>query len=158
MSISITISGTTYTLPTQGENPPWGEDLSDLIEAMAASLNSITGDDDILLSNFSIPSVQAVATDVTNLIFDTATVRGAIIDYSLYRISNSQELSETGTMYVSYANGAASPKWSLAQYYTGNSNVTFSITDAGQIQYTATTLTGTYTSGVMKFKARTLPQ
>lgn len=155
MSKQVTISGTTYTLPTQGDNPQWGEDLSDVIEALIDVSNSVVADDDILLTSFSIPNV-ASNVNVTGLVFDISSVRSAIIEYSIYRVTDSVELSESGTLLLTYKSVAAS--WETAQYAVGTSNTTLSVTSLGQIQILPEVIAGSGYSGIMKFKARTFEQ
>lgn len=157
MSVSITISGTTYNLPTQGQNPPYGSDLSDIIQALADVANTNQGTGDILTTSFTIANNQAVAANVVGASWDTSVIRSAIVQYSIYRSSNTpNELSETGHIYLTYKSTANT--WDLAQSYAGSSGTTFSITSAGQLQYVSTDIgSGAYV-GKMKFNAKAFTQ
>jgi len=156
MSTSVIINGESFSIPTQGENPPWGEDLSALLLAMVNSLNSVQGISDILLTSFTIVNNQSSAANVFGCLFDTSTVRSAIIEYSVYRSSSVSELSEVGHIYVTYKSTAAS--WEIVQNYAGSSEVNFTITSGGQLQYTSTNFAGTGYVGKMKFTARAFLQ
>ncbi len=156
MAITVTISGTTYSLPQQGESPPWGDELSDLLQALISVANNTSGTGDILLTSFNLANNVASPTNVTGMTFDTSTVRSAIIQYSIYRSTNSNETSECGNMYVTYSSTAGT--WELAQNYAGSSGVIFTITNAGQIQYVSSNLSGTGYVGKLKFLAKAFLQ
>lgn len=152
MATTVTINGSSYSLPNQGDSAPWGDDLSDIILALIAVSNDILGTADILTTSFNIANNQSSAANVNGLSFNTSLVRSAIIQYSLYRTSTTTEMSETGHIYVTYKSTAGT--WEIAQSYGGSSGVTFTITNAGQIQYTSTNFSGTSYSGKMKFNAK----
>lgn len=152
MAITLTINGTSYPFPTSGDSPPWGNDVTNAVSAIVAVLNTLNGSEDILTTSFTIENNKAVATTVTGLAFDTSTVRGAVIRYSIYRSSTTPtELSETGTMYLAYKSTANT--WEVSQVCVGSSGVTFTITTAGQVQYISTDIgSGSYV-GKLKFNA-----
>jgi len=156
MAISVIIDGSTYSIPVQGQNPAWGSDLSDLLVAITNVLNFTVGLSDILLTNFTVANNQASVADITGLSFDSTVVRSAIISYSLYRSTASSELSECGQIYVTYLSTAAT--WTIAQNFTGLSGVVFSITNAGQVQYTSSNLSGASYVGKLKFTAKSFLQ
>lgn len=159
MATSVIINNETYSISQQGASPPWGTDIHDVINALVESVNNLQGSNDILLTSFTIANNQSSVANVTSLAFDTSVVRSAIIEYSIYRYSDAPiEHSETGFIFLSYKSIGAS--WEIAQQYSGTSGVTFSITSAGQVQYTSTDLGGTVGSrvGKLKFRARTFLQ
>lgn len=156
MSIPVNINGTTYNLPTQSESPPWGDDLDALLQALIAVSTSAIGPADILTTNFTVANNVAAPTNVMGLSFDTSTVRSAIVSYSIYRSSSTTEMSEAGQMLLTYKSTAGT--WELAQYDVGSSGVTFTITNAGQVQYTASNFGGINYVAKMKFKATTFLQ
>lgn len=156
MSITINIAGTNYNLPQQGENPPWGSDLSDLIQALASVTNSLSGPADILTTNFTILNNVVAPANVTGCAFSTSTVRSAIISYSIYRSSSTTETSECGQIYITYSSTAGT--WELAQNYAGNSGVSFSITNSGQLQYLSSAFGGINYAAKMKFSAKSFLQ
>lgn len=148
---NITVNGTVYTIPTQGTNPPWGTDLSDAIVAIATALGAVVGPQDIATTTFNLANNTAVATNITGAAFDTSSVRAAIFSYSIYRSTASNEESEVGQLYLTYASIAAT--WDISEIYGGSSTVAFSITNAGQIQYTSGNLAGSSYTGKITFKA-----
>lgn len=162
MAKTITISGTSYSLPSQNDPGPWGEDLSDLIEAMSTVLNTLNGTGDILTTNFTIADAQGThpsstgAANVTGLSFDVGTVRSAIVSYSIYRSTDSAELGEVGFMLLTYMTDADA--WTMTRYANDDAGVAFFISDAGQVTYTSTDMAGASYSGLMKFKASAFTQ
>lgn len=159
MPVQLIVNGTAYQYPIPGEDPGWGEDGTDWAQAVTDVLNTLLGAGDILQTSFNINNNVGVATNVNGLFFDPGTVRAANIDYSVYRTStaNPSGFSETGTIYLIYDDSAsAGNKWQLSQRTTGNSGVTFSILDSGQITYTSTDIGSVGYSGIIKFRAKTL--
>ena len=155
--ITYTINGTSFNFPTQGDDPPWGDEIVSTITAIVNTLNTLNGTGDILTTSFTISNNVSSASNVTGLNFDPTVVRSAIIDYSIYRSSTTpNELSECGSMYVTYKSTAGS--WEIAQYNVGNSGVVFTVTNGGQIQYTSSDIGSGGYVGKIKFKARAFTQ
>lgn len=158
MSTQVSVDGVIFNFPTQGERG-WGETVTDWAVAVSDKINEISSPTDIPLTNFTLTNNQAVAADVTGLILDISTIRGAVITYSIYRIVTSgpstiSEYSETGTLQVTYKSSGLS--WELTQEKTGSSGVHFSITPDGQVQYQSTNLTGGTHSGTISFVGKTI--
>lgn len=156
MSTTITLNGSSYTVASQGSSPPWGDDQADLLLALVAIAQSTSGSGDILTTSFNLANNQVVAANVTSASFDDSTIRGFIMSYSIYRSTTLNEESETGQIFGCYKSTAGT--WEIAQTYGGSSGVTFSITNAGQLQYTTTNLAGASYSGKLKFKASSFLQ
>lgn len=159
MPKTLVINGTAYQYPIPGEDPNWGDDGTGWAEAVTDALATLLGAGDILQTTFTITNNISVADNVNGLLFDPGVTRAANIDYSIYRISNTNPsgYAETGTIYIIYDTSASvGNKWQLSQRTTGNSGVTFSITDSGQIQYKSNDIGTTGYSGTMKFRAKAL--
>lgn len=157
MPIPVIISGTEYQLPVQGDSPPWGDNLDSIIQAMIASLATLNGTGDILNTSFTLVNNQTSPVNVVGLSFDTSTIRSAEVSYSIYRSSNTpNEFSECGTLLLTYKSTAGT--WEIAQIDVGSSGVIFTITNAGQIQYTTTDIgNGSYV-GKLVFRAKAFTQ
>lgn len=151
---NITVNGTVYPIPNQGTSPPWGTDLTDAIVAIANSLNSVTGPQDIPTTTFNLTNNQASPSPITGAVFDTSSVRSAIVSYNIYRSNGSVETSEVGTIYLTYS--SLTPGWVISQVYAGTSGIVFSITTAGQLRYTSTDITGS--TGKITFSAKAFLQ
>lgn len=161
MSIELTVLNVPYAYPTDGQSPGWGEAATDWATAVTEALNDLIAPTDITKTTFVIANNQTTFTDINGLNFNTGLVRSASISYACYRVtdSNTYGHSESGTINIVYDNSAPTPKWSITAFgITGNSGITFDITDAGQVQYKSTNITGANYSGVITFRANTLPQ
>lgn len=158
MPRTLIVNNTPYQYPTPGDEPGWGQGATGWAAGVTEVLNDLQGPDDLLETAFNIANAQASPSDITGLAFNTASVRSAIIDYSVFRVSdtNPNGNTETGKIHIVYDNLAG---WSIGQGgIVGNSGVTFSILSTGQMQYTSTDIGALNYIGTMKFRAKTLQQ
>jgi hypothetical protein len=127
------------------------EDSNNLKKADIGSLPfSIVSSGDINETSFSVANNQVAPANVTGLAFANGTVRSAKVHYSIV-IDATADLFETGTIYAIQRGS----DWVISQSETGDDSlVVFSITNAGQIQYTSANYSG-FVSGTMKFRAQT---
>lgn len=151
MSIPVVINGSTYQIPTEGQSPPWGTQVSDILVALAAESGSSVGPHDILPTVFTLSNNVSSPSIVSGLAFDQATVRSAQITYSIDRSTSTTEYSENGTIYASY--NSLSNTWSQSQFSDGNAQVNFTITN-GQFSYTSSNMTGSTPTGKLIFSAK----
>ena len=161
MSVPLTIANNTFQYPTSGEDPGWGADATDWAIAVTEVLNTLVAPSDILETSYIINNNTVVQTDINRLFFDPGTVRAANITYSVYRVStaNPSGHTESGVIYLNYDNSASlGSKWNLGQNKIGDASITFNITDAGQVQYTATDIGAAGYQSTIKFIAKTLSQ
>lgn len=105
------------------------------------------------------------AADVVGLNFDFMTEQASIVDFVIQRVTtesspglnNGQVLIEIGTFYVWFNPRAKT--WHISKLSISgvtNSNVTLTITNAGQVQYASTTMTGIKDVDKITWRARTL--
>lgn len=106
-------------------------------------------------TSFTIANNQSSAADVTSLLFDGVATRSFILDYSIYRQTDtaSSALAQVGQLRGVY--NTQSSTWFMSDDFSGqNSGVTFSIQPSGQIQYTSTNIAGANYVGSMKYTIR----
>ena len=84
MSKTITIGSDTYELPTQGQSPKWGTELSDIIEKLADSVNVTQGPSDITETSANIAN-SGTNVSVTGYIFSSSSVRSFDSSYNVSR-------------------------------------------------------------------------
>lgn len=111
-----------------------------------AAANASAGD--IQETSFSMANNQASPANVTGLAFANGVVRGfkALVTIEIDATSDLYEVVEI----IGIQRGA---DWSISYSSSGDdSQVLFSITNAGQIQYTSANLAG-FVSGLIKFRA-----
>ena len=110
----------------------------------------------IIETIFNIANNQASPADITGLSFDPTKIGGFTIDYRVYRQTTgggATELAEQGQLVGAYSPVAGT--WEMTQGPdVGDAGLTFSITNAGQVQYTSTNITGTPSQSYIRFKAR----
>jgi len=99
-----------------------------------------------VVADTTITNNQSSAANITGVSFDGTVYRSALINYSIYRKTDTNEKAQVGQLRLVYKTVAAS--WSISDSYGGDdAGVTFSIDGTGQVQYTSTDLTGaSYTS------------
>ena len=116
----------------------------DTLDAKASK--KVTGDLDY--TSFTLANNQAAPADITGFAFSNASVRAFKAIASVY-IDATADLFEMFEI-LAIQRGA---DWALTTTATGDvSGVTFSITNAGQVQYTSANYTG-FSTGYIKFRA-----
>lgn len=157
MSTPLTVNGTLYNFPTSGQDPNWGNELSGWATDVTFVLQNVLGTGDIVETSATIANNQSAAADVIGLKLVGPTVKHATIKYAIFRQVTSGTAagySETGTITASFNEyGTAGNFWELAHEFVGDSQVSLSITDVGQLQYLSTNLAGTAYAGTIKFSA-----
>lgn len=156
--IQLVVAGQVYNFPSPNDPPNWGEEVTDWAQAVTDALTAVFGPNDIAQTISPINNTGTLA-NVIGLFFDPTQVRSAIVEYSIYRASTgggATELAETGVLYLTYFSVAN--RWDIANSYGGNANITFTMTPGGQLQYTATPITGTVVSSTIHFSAKAFAQ
>lgn len=157
MAICITIAGTTYSFPEQGDDAGWGGCATDTVKALADQLSTLVGANDISRTTVCITNCQCtvanVGTGSSLLKFSNSAVRSFLIEYDVRRVGCCT-IVERGDMFGVYAGCCT---WTFGYDHVGCAGMSFTITNAGQVQYTSTSLTG-QTSGKMNFSAKTYAQ
>lgn len=104
---------------------------------------------DIALTSFSAANNQVAAANVTGFAFANGTVRS-------FRALVSVAIDATSDLFEQFTIDGIqkSASWEISVVSVGdNSGITFSITSAGQIQYTSSNVTG-FVSNTIKFRAQ----
>ncbi len=162
MPVTLTVNNIPFQYPIPGDTPGWGQPATGWATEVTGVLNDLLGPNDITQTTFNVGNNVTSFTNISGLSFNTGEVRSAIINYSVYRTSTSTPTgnAESGILNIVYDNLAASgSKWAMTGTgITGNSGITFTITDNGQVQYKSTDIGATGYSGVMHFRASTLGQ
>jgi hypothetical protein len=163
MPITLVVNNLPFEYPVSGDSPGWGQSATDWAQQVTIALANLQGLTDIPEKTFTISNGVGSPTNIAGLSFNTGLVRAAVINYSVYRTSTvglvTTDYAESGEMTIVYQNLAApGTKWNVVQGpVVGSAGVSFSVTDAGQFQYTSSTLAGT-TTGVIHFRAKSLGQ
>lgn len=156
----VELSGTTYKIPKANSNPPWGEELNDFLNALANLYSGVIGVGDITETAAVIANNQTTEDAVSGLAFDSAVIRAAFIQYSIFRTTDTNTALEQGQLNVIYnPSGTVGSKWILQrESMGGDSGIEFTISDAGVVNYTSTDLTGPNYTGEIRFQAQAVLQ
>lgn len=155
----LNIQGTIINFPDSGESPNWAPAVIQFAQAVEEALSAVAGPFDVSPQIFVMTSNANSNVSLPNLAFPTSSVRGAFIRYSVFRTTSLNTVSESGNMIVTYnPDGPIGNKWEIIREYVGNAQVTFSITDVGQIQFSSSLLTGTGHAGTISYAGQALLQ
>lgn len=158
---TIVIQGTEIDFPNSGGSPNWAPAVIEFAQAVEDAIASAIGEFDVPTQVLNIDaSNPASDVDITALAFSINDVRGADIFYSVFRETDSTSAVESGHLTIVYnPDGAVSNKWEITREYSGpGAEISFDVTDTGQVQYTTTALAGINHTGQISFYARALPQ
>lgn len=104
--------------------------------------------------NTTIANNQSTAANVTGLSFSGATYRTVSIRYSIARATATVETNCQGELDMTYNTLAGT--WSISNDATNsNAGITFDVTNAGQVTYTSTNISGTGYVGTIRWSAKT---
>lgn len=157
MSLKLIIKGTVINIPSSGASPNWSPAIIEAFKALADAVNSISGTYDISPQTQNIDANNSSTNiELANLNFPPADVRAATIFYTVYRKTTgtgAQEITEAGTLEISYNDGRSTNKWEMVRTGQGDASIDFNITDLGQIRFTTTALTGDNHKGIVSYRA-----
>ena len=106
---------------------------------------------DLAEASFSVANNQAAAANITGLAFANGTVRGFTALVSVFVNATTPLYGVYVLTGVQKASG-----WSMTSQFAGDdTRIAFTITSAGQIQYTTPTYAG-FTAATLKFRAQTV--
>jgi hypothetical protein len=158
----IIIQGTPVELADSAGSPNWAPGVIEAFQLLASALQGVVGNFDVSPQSISIDGASFNPTsspqDIAPLSFPTASVRSVSISYAVYRTAESPSavVAEEGDIQAIYNSDAGT--WEISREYTGNANITFSITNTGQIQFETTAIGTTNHLGRIIFSAKALEQ
>lgn len=161
MSFPIVIQGTQIDFPSSADAPNWAPAVISFAQAVEAALNSAgVGAFDVPPQVLDISIYNpGTSVNINPLNFPITVVRAAFIRYAVFRTTSSNTAYEVGELEIIYnPNGPSGNLWEVGRQYVGNGLITFYVTDAGQVQFTTSTLAGTGHEGKISFTAQTLTQ
>lgn len=152
MPKTLTIATQDFEFPVVGDNPDWGEQITDWATAVTDALTNVQQANDILTTSAIIANGINTPTSISGFSFDTSEVVSINAEYIIKRITTSpaNNLVESGYITGNFDGS----NWSITQEYVGDAEVDFTITSGGQIQYTSSTLSGSSYTGAISFKAK----
>ena len=157
MSQLITIQGTPILFPTSGESPDWAPAVDAFAVAVEAALAGVAGAFDVSPQILAIDSSNPGTAELPNLTFPPSAVLAVFIKYAVRRTTSTNSGYQSGELEAVYnPNGPSGNLWDLSNVYQGNANVTFTMSDIGQLSFTTTTLAGLNHTGFISYSATAL--
>ena len=153
MPKQVQVGSDIYNIPIEGENPPYGEDLTAFFEAVATALSTVQGPNDIPTTTAILANNTTVSANIPGLVFSAASTLSIDVEYLVTRIYDSgvTTVAETGKLLGSY-DGV---DFFIAREFVIDSGMKFTITSVGQVQYTSSNLPN-HISTEIRFKAKTI--
>jgi len=154
----ININGINVSVPDSGTSPNWSSSIIQAIELIAEALTISAGPFDIPPQNFVMTSNVNTNVPIPNLEFPVSAVQGSIIFYGVQRSTNSTKVSQSGILILNY-DPTQSPGnlWQITDEFASSSSsgadITFTVSDVGQLQFSTTSISGTGHQGTINFRA-----
>lgn len=125
--------------------------------AVEGALSGLFGPFDVSPQTLTLTSNPLTNVVIPNLSFSTTEVLSATIKYAITQTSSTNNAYEAGTLTIVYnPQGPATNKWEVARQFVGNGDVSFTVTDAGQVQLSTTALGGINYVGSISYSATAL--
>lgn len=160
MSVKINIAGTIIDFPESGNSPNWSPAVIEFAQTVESALAGTIGPFDVPPQVLTIDAYNpGVNVDMPNFAFPTSDVRAVSIVYSVYRNTTLTTVVESGNLQMVYnPAGPVNNKWDVARDFVGDAQISFNVTDLGQVQFTTTTLSGSNHVGALSYQAKALLQ
>lgn len=157
MSIPIVIQGTVIDFPSDSDSPDWSQGVIQFAQATATALSGAVGTFDVPPQTFDISAYNptSVPVAVPNLSFSSAVVLGANIQIACTRSTNTTTVSEYDELNIVYnATAGTGMLWEMTREATANADITYTITDTGQVEFATTTVSGSGHTGILSYSAK----
>jgi hypothetical protein len=149
----LIINNNTYNYPDAGSEAGWGKDATDWASDVTEQLASLAGTGTITETQANIQLNVASPEEIPGLLFSPSLIESAEVTYRIYRTTDSEELSEQGTLSLVYI--SSDPlKWFMSRTINAGTDakVILDINVNGQVTYTSSPLSGSNYTGYIKFK------
>jgi hypothetical protein len=161
---TLIVKGTPINIPSSGASADWSPAVIEAFQALADAVNTFTGTFDVAPQKITIDAYNpGTNIAISNLVFPPSDVRSVTVFYTIYRKTSNTtslttdgvELTESGSLEINYnASRTNGLKWDLVRVSEGeDTQVTFSISDLGQISFSSASLSGINHTGIISFRA-----
>lgn len=160
MSIPLIIGGQVIAFPSSAQDPNWAPAVIQFAQAVTDALQGVAGSFDVPPQIFTLdPYNPGTNVNIPLLNFPVSNVRSAIVYYSLLRSTTTTTVGDAGTLQLLYNPiNMTGSKWEVVRIGTedGGAGITFTVTDAGQVQFSTNTLGGINHSGKLLYSSKAL--
>lgn len=159
MSYIVTIQGNQISLPSVSASPNWAPGQVAFNQAVANALQFAVGTYDIPPQTYTMLANINAAVAIPGLAFPVSQVRAVYLYYYVFRQTSTNNECESGFLTMNYnPNNSAGNLWSIGRQAVGNSTVSFTVSDAGQVSFSSNDLPGSNHVGTIGFYAKVLQQ
>lgn len=161
MAITLNISGTIIEFPSSSQDPNWSEGVIQFAEAVTSALSGLAGAFDVPPTVYSIDSFNPTPspTDLPGAAFATSNVRAVYLEITVFRSTDTTSVYEADDIIAVYSpDNPIGNKWEFSRSVVGDGQITFSITDTGQLQFTTAAIAGASHTGKITYTAKALLQ
>jgi hypothetical protein len=156
--LSASSPGAITTTPPS-TNGQWVVTVGQAASATQMIINPVAGASAIYVSDseysVTVANNQSSPTNLGTAVFDPTTTRAFIIDYSIYRKTDTASSAVAAVGQLRGVYNTQSTTFYLSDDFAGqDSGIIFSITGAGQLQYTSTNIAGSNYTGTMNYYIR----
>lgn len=159
---TLTINDQVIDFPNSTDSPDWSPAIVQFAQAVTDALAISVNTGDVFPQFFPLDIYNSASNiNVPALFFSTNSVRAVFIRYSVFRSTDSASVYEAGDMIAIYnSDNIIGSKWAFSQ---GNiigdgAQISFNLTDTGQLQFSTTPLSGINHTGKFSFEARVSAQ
>lgn len=114
---SITIGSRTIKFPNSGSDASWSQGVIDFAEAVAEQLQAVSSEFDISSRVQILISNTNSGLTISDAVFPNVSVRGFSFNYSIYRVTDSESVAETG--FVNGVYNSDTSTWTLEHRFQG---------------------------------------
>lgn len=154
MSKTVLVGTESFEIPLQGDNPEYGEQVSDFFEAVSDALNNLQSATDIPVTSSIIANNVTTPTAIPGFSFSTALVQAIDAEYLAFRSTTSPNVkyAERGEIKGSYDGS----NWTIVVKKQGDAGVLVDVSPSGQVTYTSSNIAGAGYTGQIKFRSKTI--
>ena len=158
---TITIAGTIIEFPDSAASPNWAPPIIEFAQAVEGALEGVAGEFDVTPQSFVIDAYNpGTNIQIPVLNFPPSDVKATYIRYTVIRETSTTTAVEAGQLTLVYnPDGIPTTMWEVARESVGpGAEITFNVTDLGQVRFSTSTLTGINHTGTITFEAKSLLQ
>ena len=144
--IEVELNGLTFEIPVSGAHD-WSS-FSDWVLEVNETLQTTSTANLIPAGSANLVNATPVSLYTIN---SPQTNAHIIFEYGINRVTDSVNVSETGTMTLAYSTDG---NWRISTNAIGDASVALSVSSGNVIQATATALAGTPSSSVISYSGR----
>lgn len=114
---NIIVGSRVIKFPNNGSDASWSQNIIDFAEAVADQLQAVSSEFDISSRVQILITNTNSGLNISDAIFPNVSVRGFSFNYSIYRVTDSESVAETG--FVNGVYNTDTSTWTLEHRFQG---------------------------------------